>query len=236
MPIEVVRWNGRHLGATLRSHTIPVFKVFKDTIVPDSLASFHNVLERAEEVVAVKFEALGKLASADFDQETAAEIAYEKGSAYFEVMTYFKSGVTNLLSVGLFHLFEQKLGQMTADALFDDLPKLSDYKLSKISSWYMHHLDIDLAQLPKWSELDTDLRLIANTVKHAEGNSANRLRALHPQMFDSQRFPSAKVVRPVYCPLFGDEFRLSSDELLSYCNATIQIFESLAAYLESLSE
>jgi hypothetical protein len=44
-----------------------------------------------------------------------------------------------------------------------------------LGKWYGIHLRLDLKSLPAWSLID-ELRMLANTVKHAEGSPMCRIR------------------------------------------------------------
>ncbi|MFM0557999.1 hypothetical protein P0D69_44835 [Paraburkholderia sediminicola] len=92
---------------------------------------------------------------------------------------------------------------------------------------------IDITQLPTWSPID-ELRLMAHTVKHADGNSADDLKRARPELFDSYHANSEvtplpfRYTRRVYRPLSGEDLNLTLNDLQTYGCATIDFWGELA--------
>jgi hypothetical protein len=86
----------------------------------------------------------------------------------------------NLFSAGLFHVIEQQLAELTRDAAIEK--EVSDTKLEVVVDWYRKNCQLDLTQFSSWPVIE-ELRLVANTTKHAEGPSANQLRTKNPKLF-----------------------------------------------------
>ncbi len=95
---------------------------------------------------------------------------------------------------------------------------------------------IDVTKFNCWTKID-ELRLVANTVKHADGESAEELKELRPDMFkhpDSMLSiqMSAKLVGPVYLPLFGEGLYITQDEFDSYVITVKEFWNDLSTDLE----
>lgn len=246
MPTELVAYNGLYLAGWVRQVTIPCFQTFIRIVLPDILSSFRGLEERAENVSSAEFERIGASAvwqHVDGDMSVAAEAAFDAGVAFYQLMTDSRQATVNLLAVGLFHLVEQQLAQITTDALFHGLTPLTDAKLSKIYAWYRDELELDLADFEQWSRIDGELRLIANTVKHAEGTSARELRAIRPTLFEDPvlaRYSKASdwmkqvPLSAVNGPLMGDGFYLSDDVLHDYGEVVLGFMDNLACNFAEL--
>lgn len=113
-----------------------------------------------------------------------------------------------------------------------------------IWSWFQKNLGIDLAQYAHWQTIDEELRRVANTVKHADGNSAVALRAKKPDFFrnpalsgriDDLPFVGDEAISPIRGPLFGDGFYLPADALYAYGSNIIDFLEAFASDLEDLA-
>jgi len=89
--------------------------------------------------------------------------------------------VVNLFTAALFHLFEQQVGTMLEDWT-GKRPKFPFDELRKLSVENSTGKPVDVKAAPMWSKLE-ELRLVANVVKHAEGDSADKLRAVNDAYF-----------------------------------------------------
>ena len=107
--------------------------------------------------------------------------AEEEGIAFYETMVSVRQAMLNLLAAGLFHLVEQQLAHSCRDGAFTIEPPHKT-NLFEVSPWYREHFFLDLENLHNWGRVD-ELRLVTNTVKHAEINQIDRLRKLRPDLF-----------------------------------------------------
>lgn len=97
------------------------------------------------------------------------------------MMRSLRQTMLNLLATGLFHLAEQQLAVLGQDAGFENRQPKST-TLEDVVKWYKSTLRLDLRSLSEWPLID-ELRLVANTAKHAEGKSSDDLRILRPELF-----------------------------------------------------
>ena len=104
-------------------------------------------------------------------------------------MVSLRQSMVNLLAAGLYHMIEQQLGALSLDCAYE---RVSDTNLDVVKTWYVTNLGIDLSSLEPWAKL-RELRLVANSVKHAEGGSAKQLRELRPDLFQDPAFAHIRV-------------------------------------------
>lgn len=178
-------------------------------------------------------------ATGDEDPSDFADAAQEAGLDHFLLLTGIRQGVVNMFAAGLYHAFEQQLLYFHREELVDygHQHDPAQLKLSKVKE-RLDARGIALTAFQSWPLVE-ELRLLANTVKHAEGASAEELRRLRPDLFQD---PSLKglgldvaspVDRPIYLPLVGEDLFVSVDDLLRYRDALIDFWRELG---EALSD
>ncbi len=144
----------------------------------------------------------------------------------------------NLFAAGLFHVVEQQLADLTRDAAIER--EVADTKLQVVVDWYKKNCQLDLTQFSSWSVIE-ELRLVANTTKHAEGASATQLRTRNPKLFQypllRKDVPNVAVFHtPLSLPLGGDGLYVTGDEFRRYHKAVLDLFEWLRTYFEDHGE
>ena len=150
----------------LRYTILPQLEAYSDEGVPRVLGTFARIGDEAEEYADRTYRSYSDRAASDEGDDYAdlLEESHNQGIQYFEVLNDLRQAITNLLAAGLYHLFEQHLSK---------LKHLLSMRGQSLPS-------MELA--PTWPVVE-ELRLLANTVKHAAGSSANRLRARRPELF-----------------------------------------------------
>ncbi|WP_252836615.1 hypothetical protein [Burkholderia glumae] len=99
-------------------------------------------------------------------------------------------------------------------------------------------IGFDITQLSTWSTID-QLRILANTVKHADGGAGDQLKARRPEFFAPQHAKTEMVAMPfrytrsVYRPMSGEDLYLTMADLRSYGRAAIDFWDEFADALES---
>ena len=215
-------------------------EVFQQYAVKETLSLYSGLEERADKIADDEFERLGSEPAGedcDGDMSVFAEIAQEKGIAFYETMTGLRQGILNLLASGLFHLVEQHLADLCRDGAITIEPP-ADTKLDVVADWYKEHFGLDLRTLSAWNTLD-ELRLVANTVKHGEGSSARQLRRRRPELFvhpDVARFTNlafGTTNRPVRLPLGGDDVYVTEQLLHLYCETASSVLGDITKHFEA---
>ena len=86
------------------------------------------------------------------------------------------------------------------------------------------HFDLDLSGLKGWKSIE-ELGLLAHTVKHAEGRSAEKLRAVRPDLFRSPITNKMDSPTPDYdlwppkLPLSGEDIYVTEEIFSEYATA-----------------
>ena len=169
------------------------------------------------------------------DGSEEAEYAHDLGLSFYENITDMYQATLNLFAAGLFHLIEQQLAHLTRDSAIEK--EVSETKLQVVVDWYEEHFQVDMSQFPSWSVIE-ELRMVANTTKHAEGAAARQLRIRRPELFDNRKVrefdPDTPVLNiPAHLPLGGDGLYVSGNDFRLYHKATVGFFEWLAKHFEN---
>lgn len=169
------------------------------------------------------------------DGSEEAEYAFDVGLSFYENITDMYQGTLNLFAAGLFHVIEQQLANLTNDGAIDIAGP--DTTLRHVIDWYLQHFLVDLETFPSWSLID-EVRLVANTTKHAEGQSATHLRVVHEELFQNPLLrekgkPHTPVFHmPIHLPLGGDGLYVTADDFRNYHKAAVELFDWLVEYFE----
>lgn len=177
-----------------------------------------------------------------------AETAFEKSAEWLESMLKVRQSVINLHSVGLRHLFEQQVYDLTYVARIDqpfqrnsankkrddrsieekEKLRYADFKYDKKLLKEICGLDIET--LVGWVEI-TELIYISDAIKHAEGRSMAKLRKNYPGLLKSSDSlhdidPEISVLlaprknnRVIRNLLAGDEICLKEQDIKRYADA-----------------
>jgi hypothetical protein len=229
---------GAYIAWRIRRAVLPFVRVYgqwvEERIIP--VASQLTAMADAVEQQAYN-ELMSRPVGEDYsgDGSEEAEYAFNAGLSFYDNITAMYQGTLNLFSAGLFHLVEQQLADLTRDEAIGI--KESDTTFGNVSAWYQQHFQVDLKQFPLWSLID-ELRLVANTAKHAEGKSATQLRSIHAELFQNPLLrrvaPDTPVFHtPVHLPLSGDGLYVTGDDFRMYYKAVVELFDWLVEHFEN---
>jgi len=237
---------GGYLASQIRQWRIRPIIAFREYIFRDVVPQFSKLNERADQIGNEYYEdAVHQPAGEDCDGDLSAFAgdAHDHALSWYEMMRSLRQTMLNLLAAGLFHLTEQQLAQLGNDAGFDSRrPKSA--AIDDIARWYKSVLHLDLKQLSRWPLID-ELRLVANTAKHAEGKSCGELRNLRPELFCDPAF--AKIYqgmgikdyfenRSVSAPLAGEDLYVSEEELQKYAEGVEDFFRQIADHFDQFED
>jgi len=198
------------------------------------LLTFSGVEQEAEQKAEEEWEKLCSLPAEneDGDLSDAAEQASEAGLRYYQLMMGLQQGLVNLFAVALYHLYEQQLmffhrKEVLHPAEEND-PAL--FSLKAFGERLMEH-GIDITQFACWPTIQ-ELRLLANTVKHGDGRSAEELLKTCQDLFVPPDFDEIPVGLPwsftgVFKPLMGEDVYVSMDHLKRYAESVKQFWSEL---------
>lgn len=147
----------------------------------------------------------------------------------------------NLFAVGLHHLVEQQQLSFLRRELVPWGEELdpSQVRVSEFKR-RLRKSSIDIASYPCWTKM-TELKLVANAVKHAEGDSAERLRSARPDIFTEpsirhkQELVEWGPTRRLFSPLSGDDLYVAESDIGAYFNAAEDFWKALASDLRILA-
>ena len=216
---------------------LPGIEFFSRCMLEKVIPSFDNVEDEADEIEREAFENPGGLADPEFyDPADHAEGAFEKGLEYYEWMIGTLQGIINLFTAGLYHLFEQQFLFIYRRELLqrheENDPNFLKFGIAKQR---FSDQGIRIEDFGSWPKVN-ELRLLANTVQHADGVSATDLKAKRPDLFS--RPDNRLVIKlnrppgPVYTPLTGNEIYVTKEEYLNYVNAVKEFWGEMASALE----
>jgi hypothetical protein len=227
--------NHYHWTRVFRGEFSKQLAAIVDVLETRLLPGFAGIDEEAEAVSEQAWESfMSGPGTGDEDPGDFAEAAQEAGIAHYLLLDGIRQGTLNLFAAALYHAFEQQILFFHRKQVL--LPKEeNDPRLFEIRTFCarLRNLGIDITQFGLWPKVQ-ELKLVANTVKHAEGDSAQRLHAARPDLFvHPQAGPvgmahSAQTVR-VFQPLIGDDLYLSLRDVKEYR-------DSLLAFWKELSE
>jgi len=160
-----------------KNHIFYKIDAVQSTIFDRLLPVYNNIEAEAETVAKAKYDELGK----NFNPETmyesdVIEKAWEEGGEHYILQHAMKTEFLLSTATWLFHLFEKDCRAMC--------PNL--YNKAEELKTKFEEMGINCDNQSDWYKTNTELRLVANAIKHGEGNSSQRLKAIKPEYFDTQ--------------------------------------------------
>ena len=207
--------------------------MFVENIEARLLPTFHDIESEAEKVQEQEWHRLcSSCSSPDIDPADLAEKARDAGIDYYMMVSRVKQSLLNVSATSLYHLFEQQLLFFLRREILHPSEE-NDIDVIKISIFKERCLqhNIDVEKFSSWQTIN-EMRLVANTVKHAEGKSAIDLRKIRPDLF---RNPILEKFGPklgggfrhLYMPLAGEDLYLSIEDLKKYGEAIARFWDEM---------
>lgn len=175
-------------------------------------------------------------ATGNEDPADFADRALNAGIAHYTLMYGIRQGMLNLFAAALYHTFEQQVMLLHRKNVldFDEENDSKKFKL-KVFQRRLKEYGIDIKNFACWSKID-ELRLVANTVKHAEGPSSDKLRKIRPDLFINPLFSQDSFFLQgfdsVFQPLVGDDLYVSLQDIRDYCDHLVQFWEELVDVMQ----
>jgi hypothetical protein len=201
--------------------------LFYKTMKNRLIATFNTIDEESEKLSNEKWEELSNNAySPDIDPADLAEAARDEGIDYYFMLSGIKQTLLNVSATGMYHLFEQQVLFFLRREILHPTEE-NNKKLMKINVFKERLLrqNIDIELFPSWETI-TELKWLSNSIKHAEGYSANKLRQLRPNLFSPPAIREngmdlfgGKPASNIYMPLSGEDLYVSEKDLEKYKNA-----------------
>ena len=198
-----------------RSTCVSYVEAFARCLTEKLLPAFNNAEEEAKQIEEAEYQRLNDLpGNGEVAPDEIAETAFEKGLFWYTSMVQMRQALINMFAVGLYHLFEQQL----KFSFSRDLEELGKKKsLEKV----LEDNGFETKNFQSWPKIN-ELRLIANTAKHAEGKSSKDLKTICPELFEKplpEDDDCPLDPGPVYRPLFGEQFYVTKETFEKYVEA-----------------
>jgi hypothetical protein len=157
-----------------KNHIFDKINSIKETIFNRLLPVYDNIEEEAKKIEEEKLKELAKSFDPNtMDVEDAYQEAWEEGAEHYALQHAMKTEFLLSTATWLFHLFEKDCRAMC--------PKL--YNKPEDLKIKLKKMGINCDDSSNWYKINTELRLVANTIKHGEGRSYNELKTLKPNYF-----------------------------------------------------
>lgn len=174
----------------------------------------------------------------DGDLSEFAEAAHDLALEFYSGMASVQQAVLNAYAPILYHTWEQQLLTFHRREILHPLEE-NDKRFMRwdVLIERLERCGLVLEALPSWGTID-ELRLVANAVKHADGTSADALRARFPRYFDDPSLVEGITLRigtkpRVYLPLSGDDIYLRLENLRRFVGALVDFWSEFEAALAS---
>lgn len=217
----------------IRNHFIRQTIMFTESVINRLVPTFANIEDEAEKVANKEWERLSASycdPDGNADPFDYAERSQEAGIDHYMMLSSVKQSLLNISATTLYHLYEQQVIFFLRKAILHPSQE-NDQELMKPSEFgkRLFAENIDITKFRCWSKID-ELRLVANTVKHGEGGSAQQLRSIRPDLFNDPSikdlWPDAKPGINFYMPLAGEDLFVTIDDIGNYKDSLVEFWET----------
>lgn len=219
-----------------RTEFVPEINAIVDALEKRLLPNFeeNEIEEESKRISEKAFERFRSMSgTGKEDLSYFADEAEKAGISHYILIKGIRQGMINLFATMLFHAFEQQAIYFHRKNVLhkNEENEQKQLKLSLFQS-RLKEFGIDIKNFSSWSKID-ELRLVANTVKHAEGNSSHELREIRPDMFrnphlsDFSQFISDPSPH-IFQPLVGDGLYVSIQDIKDYRDHLVGFWQELA--------
>ena len=229
-------FNGGFWANYFEREFAPQIRAILEVLERRLLPGFAGIEKEAEEVSQQAWDAfMTAPATGEEDPSEFAEAAEQAGVSHYVLFDGIRQGMVNLFAAAIYHTFEQQVMLFLRREMLH--PREEDNtKLFGISEFQnrLKAQGIDVVDLPSWRKVD-ELRLVANTVKHADGKSARDLQDIRPDLFEHPKFagmPFSGVAARVFQPLVGEDLYVSLDNVREYCDSVVQFWKEFGEALK----
>jgi len=212
---------------------VPQITAIADALEKRILPGFENIEEESKQVADDTWKAFMSMpGTGDEDPADFAEDAEQAGVSHYLLLDGIRQGMLNLFAAALYHAFEQQIMLFHRREVLRPAEE-NAHALLTLSEFQnrLSRSGVDIKTFSAWAKIE-ELRLAANAVKHAEGNSAKKLHTLRPDMFqnphlDKLEFPNARNFQ-VFQPLVGEDLYVSLKDIHDYRATLITFWQELS--------
>ena len=221
-----------------RTEFVPQLGAVSEALEKRMLPAFDGIDEEAHAVTEKAWnDFMAMPATGDEDPSDFVEPAQQAGVAHYMLLDGVRQGMINLFAAALYHVFEQQVLLFLREELLNRREK-GDPQLFRLSvaTERLGAIGINVKEFASWAKID-ELRLVANTAKHAEGESAEQLRQTRLDLFEHPRtreigFSFGKVRRPLYSPLAGEDLYVSLTDIQQFRDSLIEFWRELEGAIQ----
>lgn len=188
-------------------------------------AVFEDIEDEAEKYGEQLFE--NYPATEDTDPGSVAEWVEQKKFDKYLTLRLMKSNHLLMTVSMLYHMWEQQLVRFTIREMKYHIPfREKEIPFEHVLVIFRLH-NVDILKTRAWVKLH-ELKSLVNTVKHGDGNSADKLRKIRPDFFELDILKKSELqtikktdTLELYESVFFDEYALqvSETDLYAYVNA-----------------
>lgn len=225
---------------------VPEIESLREAILTHIIPALPNAEIEAEAYQQPKWDdAMSQLSDGNVDEGDLAEWALDRGIERYQRLTGVRQATRNMATVMLWHLLEQQMLcfhrrqvlTFEEEQIARNNPKVHKrLGTLQVFEGRMEKGGLGLDQITVWEEV-SELRLVANTVKHGAGDSANRLHSLRPDLFSPPNikefvgsFPSSP--HNVERPAAGDDLYVADQDLVDYFDAALAFWSEFTELIQ----
>jgi hypothetical protein len=171
----------------------------------------------------------------DTDPSSVAEWATEKGIALYETLSIMKSNHLLMTISMLYHIWEQQIIKFVINEISHNINLGNKHiEFKDVQKLFEMH-KIDITKTKSWKTI-RELKLLTNTIKHGEGESAQKLRKVRPDFFSHNIVEGSDTLELNDGAVLLSEYSLQVKEsdLQKYIQATQEFWDEMPdrAYAE----
>lgn len=164
-------------------------------------------------------------------QDNIAESMHIAGVKRYELLSIMRYRTLALWISLLSQVWEQQNITFLRDELAHEGLSIATEKGKKITGWGIKEITevykgfgVELSKLSIWEKID-EMRHLVNVLKHAEGNSAETLRKIRPDFFDSGGWGDSLEL--YHTSLNEEVLNIENQDFIIYHEALIQFWNEL---------
>jgi hypothetical protein len=226
-----------YLYDSLRSKYKEPYRLYIDTYTKRIAPVFDNIEEEANQIANEHFRGMGTYFNPDYhDEGDFAEAAWEKGLEHYEGVSLIRYNTKLMWISTMYQFWEQQVRKF----LFEEISrthKMYDKKnneitfksfctrgIGEIKETFLE-FNYNLESLTIWSDID-ELRLLANVIKHGDGQSASQLEQLKPSFFKNQ-VSNSNLLELYKSTLTEIVLNIDESDFIRYGDALMKFWDEL---------
>lgn len=210
---------------------VPQILALADALEERLLPAFENLNAEADQIEEQHWKMLCSLpGDENVDMASLAESAFDVGLTHYLMMKGLRQGIINMMAAAIYHLFEQQMMEFHKRGILQ-VAEERNKSLHRLPVAWKRLLEYgaDVKSFSCWPTID-ELRLVANTVKHAEGDSASELHSKRPELFVAPEICKDIEIDSsvnVSAPLIGEGLYISESDVVRYKEAVVDFWGML---------